>query len=285
VVYCFNPWRDGIVKKLIILLLLFPSLCFGGGVAFKGTALNRSFVAENSITLGTLYIATKDGEAMFFHDSLDFSGYTGNYRLTFIDSAGKKAEAYAGAVGGGETLGVEELVNGDCEASPITGWIEQNSAIINRIADPRDGSSGSYSIEITRGPAGNNALFQQPSVNGAVGRLFKIDFWGKVITSNYAYSLFSGTPRPMITDTSWTRITDYGTQEEVSLSVNGVFRILLYTLEEETRIDDASLKMLTDVPSTGLRLVSANGGATRNMASVETDFNPNAINKVQIWRE
>jgi hypothetical protein len=31
------------VKNLIILLLLFPSLCFGGGVAFKGTAASKGF--------------------------------------------------------------------------------------------------------------------------------------------------------------------------------------------------------------------------------------------------
>lgn len=55
---------------------------------------------EGVITSGELHIATINGGAMFFHDSIDFSAYAGNdagltpYRFVFIDSAGKIATAY-----------------------------------------------------------------------------------------------------------------------------------------------------------------------------------------------
>jgi hypothetical protein len=42
--------------------------------------------------------------------------------------------------------------------------------------------------------------------------------------------------------------------------------------------------LLTEVPATGLHLMSAKNGTTRNMASVTSGFNPNAITLVKIWR-
>jgi hypothetical protein len=48
---------------------------------------------------------------------------------------------------------------------------------------------------------------------------------------------------------------------------------------------DNSLKKLTDIPATGLHLMSAQDGTTRNMASVETGFDPNTIVHVEISLE
>lgn len=72
-----------------------------------------SMILEQEISLGDAHIATRDGEAMFFHDSIDFSAYAGTdagftpYYIQFEDNAGLVAAAYAGAAGGGETLGAE----------------------------------------------------------------------------------------------------------------------------------------------------------------------------------
>jgi hypothetical protein len=44
-----------------------------------------------------------------------------------------------------------------------------------------------------------------------------------------------------------------------------------------------SSKKLTDVPATGLHLMSAKDGTTRNMATNETGFDPNDIVKVEIY--
>lgn len=68
-------------------------------------------VYESVITPADFHIATKDGEAMFFHDSIDFSTYAGTdagntpYKFVLTDGSGNRAEAWGGAVGGGETLG------------------------------------------------------------------------------------------------------------------------------------------------------------------------------------
>ncbi|MFA7202791.1 MAG: hypothetical protein WC188_03670, partial [Candidatus Caldatribacteriota bacterium] len=44
-----------------------------------------------------------------------------------------------------------------------------------------------------------------------------------------------------------------------------------------------SCKAYTDVPATGLHLMSTKNGTTRNMASVETGFDPNTIVGVKIY--
>jgi hypothetical protein len=78
----------------------------------SSTAYSK-LIATQSPVSGTLHIATVDGGAMFFHDSIDFSSYAGNdtdstpYLFVFYDSTGKSAQAYAGAVGGGKALGAE----------------------------------------------------------------------------------------------------------------------------------------------------------------------------------
>jgi hypothetical protein len=51
----------------------------------------------------------------------------------------------------------------------------------------------------------------------------------------------------------------------------------------DVTLDNVSVKKLTDVPVTGLHLMSTKNGTTRNMANVETGFNPNAIVGVKIY--
>ena len=46
-----------------------------------------------------------------------------------------------------------------------------------------------------------------------------------------------------------------------------------------------SVKPLTDVPATGLHLMNAKDGTTRNMTSVDSGFDPNKIVKVEIWED
>ena len=44
-----------------------------------------------------------------------------------------------------------------------------------------------------------------------------------------------------------------------------------------------SIKPYTDILATGLHLMSTKNGTTRNMASVESGFNPNTVVSVRIY--
>jgi hypothetical protein len=159
-------------------------------------------IATQAPVSGTLHIATVDGGAMFFADGLDFSSYAGNdtdttkYLFVFYDSTGKSAQAYAGAVGGGKTLGAE----------------------------------------INTGTLTLNTLYE--------------------ITA--------------------TEVNHFGTGLEV-----GEFFTSAGT---ETCDANNKVKAFTDIVATGLHLLSTKNGSTRNMKSVESGFNANAITRVNIYR-
>jgi hypothetical protein len=241
------------------------------------------------LALGDLHIATKDGEAMFFHDSIDFSTYAGTdggstpYRLVFTDSAGKNAVAYGGAAGGGEALGVELVTNGDCE--DITGWNHYGSTSLSLVADERPGGSGSQSIEVERIDSGDSFVYQNFSSEYG-NSLIKLSGWLKNISSTkilFFAGAWPSVPSPKaieVTSTDWTDAVGFFTlcpYRYLSILAN------LNNIGDKARFDDISAKKLTDVPASGLHLMSAKNGTTRNMTSVETGFNPNAISGVKIY--
>lgn len=242
------------------------------GATFEITediTLYAQWLAEFVIDLGDIHIAIKDSEAMFFHDSIDFSDYAGTdagstpYIAEFEDSAGKKAKAYLGAVGGGEALGSELIVNGDFSSS--TGWSAGNSATVS-------GEVGNLPI---------NASFLRQSATVSVGSIHqcKIDIntisagdTVNIYFANLAYAkgTFSSTGSKSLYLTPYQAGAAYYSVMKLGSTGAAV-------------VDNMSYKKLTDVPATGLHLMSTKNGTTRNMASVETGFNPNAIIGVTIW--
>ena len=248
---------------------------------------------EGVITSGDMHIATKDGEAMFFHDSIDFSPYAGTdggstpYRLVFTDSAGKTAIAYGGAAGGGETLGSELIANGDFETLGSGGydlfseWTE-------------DDGGGTIEYETVSVHGGSNAvkftganLIVKPRIykyiSTSIGRLYKFSGYsrgdgthsGRYSASGIAVVLSTG-----VTDTTYALFT-------VSITAP-VTSSLVFVAGPQTTggvayFDDLTFKAYTDIPATGLHLMSAKNGTTRNMASVESGFDPNTIVGVKIY--
>jgi len=247
-----------------------------------------ALIATQAPVSGTLHIATVDGGAMFFHDSIDFSSYAGNdtdstkYLFVFYDSTGKSAQAYAGAVGGGEALGDELVTNGDMETGdPPTGWNVRNLSTLSSVADERTGGSGSASINIYAGSDMYGGAIQTPAVTSGI--LYYLSAWGKNVDGGNGYLVIGqtsgGNINILINSVSWTQKTKYYTA--INFEYIGC---VVGTLGKNTRLDDISFKALTDVPATGLHLLSTKNGSTRNMKSVESGFDANAITRVNIYR-
>ena len=220
-----------------------------------------------AVTSGTLHIATNAGAAMFFHDSVDFSAYAGNDAgvtggiAEFIDSAGKIAYAHIGAVGGGENLG-DEL---------ISTWA-------NHVSYP-------YETLTTTASTINSAI-NTTGLGYARFGIFLLDA-GRILKAVLSVTLNSGNlpllSYAMSNGTALTAITNnvptYHTKVTESYC-------LQYSNASATAFSATnSLKYVTDVPATGLHLMSAQGGTVRNMAYTQTGFNPNTVTSVKIYEE
>jgi len=246
----------------------------------------EQLIATHTVTSGTLHIATKDGEAMFFHDSTDFSSYAGgNYLFEFTDAAGKVATAYPSTVGGGEALGDEELSNPSFDGG-TSGWLAAVDCTIASVA----GGQSNNCLEITRtGGSVQYIRSTDGNTTSEKGKLYKISIYAKSGTSGdeaFQASLApsSGTAIFATTTGSWVQHSGYSTHnyDGSSYWMNGISK--RSPTAGTMLFDEASVKPLTDVPATGLKLVSTLGGATRNMTSVESGFNTNTITKVEIYR-
>ncbi len=234
-----------------------------------------------TVTASELHIATRDGEAMFFHDTLDFSAYENDFYFEFIDSDDKVATAYSDAAGAGETS-VEVATNGNLEAGNTTGWHTLESAGSASLAvNSTTPLSGSYDLKVV---AVNSGSYPRVAVEVActVNSLYKLGQWlysGPETTAAYLFVALN-------TTTGASRIASRlsaSKELEYITAVSDYTRMGAITFATGTHyLDNFSLKRLTDVPTTGLRL--RNLSNDRDMQSVETDFNPNDVTKIRIWR-
>lgn len=244
---------------------------------------------EGVITSGDCHLATRDGEAMFFIDGEDLSGYAGNdvgytpYRVALFDVSGYVAIAYGGAAGGGEALGSELVVNGNMESGdPSDYWTSVNSATLSREADERTGGSGSYCVDVSGG-IGLTCISQtfvyDTSMNG---KILRVSAWGRAVSGSIMKLRFSA--GSLLDILEGYASTDWGNDYSyITPSGENVQCFSQKATSSTIRLDDISAKPLTDIPATGLHLMSTKNGTTRNMASVETGFDHNAIVGVKIY--
>ena len=207
----------------------------------------------------------------FFWSSLDLSPYAGMdvgstpYYIEVLDGAGKKATGYIAGVGAGETLGDELLVNGDFASAepPGSAWTREAGWTI------------AGGVGVATAVAFNGAMYQFPSI--AVNMLYKISFdIASLASGAFFYGLQGGADLSIagpdqtgigthvgyFTSRSWDLAALRGTQ--VSPPTTGT-------------IDNASIRRVTDPPSTTVHIVDSLNGTTRNWASIESGFDPNTI--------
>ena len=245
-------------------------------------------MVEWAIESGTLHIAIADGEAMFFHDTEDFSDYaaetdgTSNYLLEFEDTSGNTARAYAGDVGGGESLG-SNLAPTDCCTDPdndvdvVGDWSPVSGAVLSSVPGGDTGNA----LEIKASTNVPRArLILSPTSSG---ELYK--FQAKVKEGNqnrYRFDFYygEGTAGPGISTatSSWEIKTFYAANGSAA-----TFQLYCWSgfLNDTILFDDVLVQKLTDIPATGINLVSDQDGTTRNMASLDEAFDPNTIVKVR----
>ena len=239
-----------------------------------------------STAVSTAYLSLVNGTAFAqFNLSLaDFVGLDAGYTpwtLAVVDSTGKEAKGYIGAAGGGETLGAEIVSNTTFDAN-TNGW----TAVDCTLASIAGGQSNNC-CEVTRIGGGNQ--FGYSPVTVAVSALYKIGGYYKTGTLDKAaqfryYDSVSGFiyTDNLITSGAWQQSFGYVTTR--TTTSGRVYIARVSGADGTTLFDEFSFKQVTDCAATGVRIVSAPAGATRNWASITSGFNPNSISSIKLYR-
>ena len=239
------------------------------------------------VTAANVRLATRDGESMLWIEGMDlgdFAGDLGNtaWMATLTDNVGVKATAYCAGKGGGLALGSELVVNGDFETD-LSGWTIADPNALVRIEDGSPAGGGSWCVLSTR-TSGLVSLGYQDIV-GNSGSLYFGSVWQKsgVSSAGIQWDAFSNFISNVLGLTEWTHRNAYRTYIGTGTTPER-FRLYKGGDGRSAYYDQISLKKVTDIPETGLRLVSALNGNTRNMESIGTDFNPNNIISITFRR-
>lgn len=225
-------------------------------------ATNQGYWSKDITTVsGTLHLATKDGEAMFFHDSINFSSLEGR-KIVFTDAAAKTATAYGYRAGTGEALDVnvvDAFVYSDYDT-----FTTSNNDISSAIA-------------LT-----DKTCYFRDSFSGDNGALYKLLISALTINSGVTpqsrVSLQTNLGSPILFPTMSTAASYVTLTSTATWYIGG-----RTTAKTNYALTDFTFCKLTNVNSTGMLLVSARGGSTRNMTSVDSGFNPNAVTKVTVY--
>lgn len=225
-----------------------------------------------TLTAGALKIATVNGSAMLFRDGADYSAYAGTdagstpYLLELADSAGKVAWAYIGDNGAGEA-GNELLADSGFDSAPA--W------------------------SLGAGWAVSGGVGVATATTGQISQLNKTISLGQLLKFKYDIKSTSGVSLSWAIDTSTVlgaiktaaadNITEYITNTLATSSTRSISIRNRGGGSSTGTIDNFSCPALTDVPATGLHLMSSKNGTTRNMGYVETGFNPNAITLLRVY--
>ena len=249
-----------------------------------GVAYLISLGASNTITYSTivkftpsstLHIATKDGEAMLFDSSDNYAPYAGSdsgstgYYAVLRDSSGNYAYAYTGSIGSGEALSSEI----------ISTWDNTQTYHFETLTVNANGHDIDSAIFLDDGdPAQASAYINTIPFYIDSGRLYKFSVSNFTLNSGSVPGIRNGQYYRI---DAWANILSNFTE---IFSVNMAdSQILIRTSDACNFSADFTLKSYTDVPATGVHLMSAKDGTTRNLAGKDTGFNPNTVNQVEIF--
>lgn len=206
----------------------------------------------------------------------DLSTYAGagtaSCLLNFFAGDVLVASAYAGAVGGGESLGSEEFTDPafDSATPPGTTWV---------IA-----YEGDWDISVTNaGKAtalgtGTNSIIRE-ALSPTVGTLYKLTIVCDSLASGKYRGYIAGRYLDYSFSTSPGTVNYYGT----ATSATGNSGICGSDNLAAT-FTDISLKALADAPATGLRLYKDRTLATRGAITGPGDLSVNAITSVKVFQ-
>ncbi len=200
----------------------------------------------------------------FFWSSLDLSPYAGTdlgstpYWIEVLDSAGKKATGYIGAVGAEETLGSELLTSWENTFSSYETFASSGKDITSAINTTSDAISRSNSLGLTSGEL-LKVVITWTNSGGGIPYLYYRGLWEIQVASGLN-TLYRNT----LLGTANTYFNFYNIAAANWSSVN-------------------SSKRVTDPPSTAVHIVSSLNGTTRDWVSIESGFDPNTIASWNIY--
>ncbi len=258
-----------------------------GGVTYNWINKSSSFDYASATFTYEIYrippvvVATADVTQAHFHADLttdnafveligvDFTAYqTGKYLLGIYNKTGGygmlghiSATAPAGetlATTGGPLNNGEQFTNPTFDSGD-TGWLKETGWTIE------DQGGGDY--EGVANVNTNYAIYQNKLLT--VGTLNKIACDQTSQTSGTGAFDFAAT----VGITILNGVASYS-EYRTSLGISKAYGVLGRTAWV-ARIDSVSLKQVTDPPSTGARIVSTKGGATRAFYYKHASFNPN----------
>jgi hypothetical protein len=207
---------------------------------------------------------------------LDLSPYAGTdagstpYLIELEDASGDVAWGFGGAVGGGEALDVEKVVNGD-----FALWTGDNPNSWN-VAEVGDATS-----KITENPAGQCQLIRASSLCSMAQNVLTAKALYKVTgdINSISGNLLIGTTGEGVGPKNFSStgsFSFYYTSPDITLYA--------YCLNPcNATIDNISAKQVTDCAATGLHIVTARNGTDRGWKTIGATFGYNDAMKYRIY--
>jgi hypothetical protein len=247
-------------------------------------------VASGTVTAANTRLDTTSGggaTAFAWLNGVDLSTYqTGKHILAVYDTSGRSRLGYmSSSAPAGETLGAEIHTSANAasdpnanEADATTGWTAGGLATFESTGagTPNVGAKHFHGI--------TNAFSQQAyySVTAGAGKLFKTTLDAKEIAGhtdirtwfrNAANDGWLKYESTFPADSAYHSYTYYvvadGATFLLKVGNGGADQV------NEFYFDNLSIKQVTDPPSTGAKIVTTKGGATRGWYHADTGFDPN----------
>lgn len=217
------------------------------------------------LTPSEIHVGYKDGEAMAFHDSIDFTPFAGAlgntpHQVIFLDAVGKSLVFWIGASGGGETLEADLFAPGFDFTSGFAG----NNATIN--------DADTYTNTAATGGVRSGPVMDY-------GSIYKSSFTATPSAGVAKVVGFGGYPTFAENGDSGT----YGT-----CFVYGAYSQRVYVttvgggIGAVTDVSVLTVQKVTDCAGTGVHLYSEQDGSSRGAVSMDAGFYPGNITSMVI---
>jgi hypothetical protein len=241
-------------------------------------------VASGTVTQANFHADTTADNSFVELVGVDLTAYqTGSYMIGIYNVTGGYGMLghISATAPAGETLSGTELMPNPTFDGGVVGW----ACVTGTLASIAGGQSNNC-LELTR-TSGVSQNAQSTSSAMTVGRLNKMGGYVKSGTSgNETYSMYFNNhinTKNLILKTgtssgSWVLVAGYATVEDSGTASAGVIK---GSATAGTMLfDEFSIQQVTDPPSTGARIVSTKGGATRAWFYRHASFDPNQTNGV-----
>jgi len=257
------------------------------GILTTGTATVTAVDFKPSLNyigvITGLRISSVDGSA-FLDNASEITGLAaGNYMIDVYSATGRLS-GYIKAAGTGVTY--SDIVNGDTlngnmeTGDPPTGWTSYNGSTPTSVADERTGGAGIASLNMAYGT--DQAVIWR-NLGDFSGKLIYFGGWAKNIdATNVRIATFNPYKTTGSVGGGWEEVSTFvtctGTNTAFSLIVSG-------TAGQQGRFDDVFFRQVLTPTTTGITIVSAEGGATENWADIDAAFTYNAASYVVFIRK